>query len=46
MSIANILSHYNKQDSRYNISHDMGVVLEYISHLESQIERRKEHENN
>lgn len=46
MSIANILYHYNRPDSEYNISVDMGNVLEYISHLESQIERRKEHENN
>lgn len=45
MSIATILNNYSKIDSMYNIQQDMGVILEYISYLESQIERRTEHEN-
>lgn len=44
-AIANMLSHYNKPDSRYNISYDMGVVLEYITHLESLIEKEDKNEN-
>lgn len=40
-AIANILSHYNIPDSRYNISFDIGIILEYISYLES----RKENSN-
>ena len=44
-AIAKILSHYNKPDSRYNISYDMGVILEYITHLESLIEKEDKNEN-
>ena len=42
ISIANILSHYyilKGIGSQYDITHDMGVILEYITYLESLLKK-------